>query len=682
MIPISQIPNAPNRGAGVTQIRSPRTSSVDTSVPRLPGVDIASAASQFKVPGKSPGIDDSHIRTEAAAGRAMGRAIGDVAQVAGGIHNQIVRAQEQGYMAEKELEFEQLHSEYSLGLSERGDPENYGEDWRKQGELLRASAVEGAPRGVRGELDTYLRRKILQSGNEFDVLGLKEVTGRGTYAGKELARSEYLKGNIEGGEQRLMQMVETGNILLPEALEMVKDLDEELSVQNVHRMIRGSAKETLKLLDEVDENDDYVNFIPDGEGKGGIGNHRPALQRTARREVENEQSDKYLTIVGDTSKGIYPTPEDVDNFVEIGDLTPGQGQALRDRFFGDREPPFNEAVYLSMDNMISQYNAKLDPTGERFTAISGALMEAHIPSLQSGELLERLKAKRDPLYSESELRAISRKEITLQTDEDALTPREALQISVETDRWIQENPKATTTELYDYMHTLRARPIRANNATLMQEGVKPLKGGRGGMRNISPEMRDKINERKPLSATGTNSGGNPVVDPTDLYATIYGKLEVSALNGFVPKDGAAYGITTGSPKEWANFLTGLAKLESDFQTNETGDSGRADIPGGSHGLFQLSKEDGPNYKLTKGDIPLEKLQDPAYNTDLAIAIAATLIRRDGVIAGRNGEAHTGMSAYWGPLRRGVNPLSAFDGMGDLKPSPEPHPNTASAALFP
>lgn len=158
---------------------------------------------------------------------------------------------------------------------------------------------------------------------------------------------------------------------------------------------------------------------------------------------------------------------------------------------------------------------------------------------------------------------------------------------------------------------------------------------------------------------GTQSKGEPLregeslgkdrVDPKRLRGYIGQQIAQSRLNGFVPKDGARYGITKGTPEEWSRFFTGLAKLESGFKNSTVGDVGK--FKGNSNGLFQLSPEDSRNHKLKDSEFTMGELRDPETNTKAAIAIAANLMLQDGVIArGKKGAAR-----YWGPLRRGKNP---------------------------
>jgi hypothetical protein len=153
----------------------------------------------------------------------------------------------------------------------------------------------------------------------------------------------------------------------------------------------------------------------------------------------------------------------------------------------------------------------------------------------------------------------------------------------------------------------------------------------------------------PKSRSQNGATGADRVDPKKLQSYIGKHVAESRLNGFVPKDGARYGITKGTPEEWSRFFTGLAKMESSFGKSTVGDVGK--FKGNSNGLFQLSPRDALNHKLKNTEFSKAELQDPETNTKAAIAIATNLMLQDGVIAsGKKGAAR-----YWGPLRRGKNP---------------------------
>lgn len=188
-------------------------------------------------------------------------------------------------------------------------------------------------------------------------------------------------------------------------------------------------------------------------------------------------------------------------------------------------------------------------------------------------------------------------------------------------------------------------------------------------------------DSKPMPGLGTsyssgtltrNSRGK--VNPTDLYSYIRNRVANSSLNGYVPRDGAKYGID-GTPDSWANYLTNLAGKESSFNTFTKGDIGRFG-GSGSNGLFQLSPNDALNYGLQKTPFTMQQLNDPYFNTDTAIKITESLVLRDGTIAGFNGNKYLGASAYWGPLRRDFTIKNNYSYAGFSKPAISIASNTA------
>lgn|SRR5215471_8122666 len=76
-----------------------------------------------------------------------------------------------------------------------------------------------------------------------------------------------------------------------------------------------------------------------------------------------------------------------------------------------------------------------------------------------------------------------------------------------------------------------------------------------------------------------------LVQPGYLYDYLRGQFADSGMVGYVPPDGADFGITNGSADEWARFGLAVAKQESDLNSR----SYNADDPGGSVGLFQFGQ---------------------------------------------------------------------------------------------
>ena len=147
--------------------------------------------------------------------------------------------------------------------------------------------------------------------------------------------------------------------------------------------------------------------------------------------------------------------------------------------------------------------------------------------------------------------------------------------------------------------------------------------------------------------SGQGSGGeipvgpNGKVSPADLKAYTEERIKNSKLNGYVPADGAKYGID-GSPKSWSNFFNKLAAAESGHSVNST----NLNDPGGSYGLFQVAPADGKRYGAnpTGQNWTTQQLRDPKVNTDTAIAIFEKNTMRSGRIESAGGKGAGGYFA--------------------------------------
>lgn len=147
--------------------------------------------------------------------------------------------------------------------------------------------------------------------------------------------------------------------------------------------------------------------------------------------------------------------------------------------------------------------------------------------------------------------------------------------------------------------------------------------------------------------SGQGSGGEiPVgstgkVSPSDLQSYTEDRIKSSKLNGYIPADGAKYGID-GSPKSWSNFFNKLAAAESGYSVNSTN---LAD-PGGSYGLFQVAPADGKRYGANPAgqNWTTQQLRDPKINTDTAIAIFERNTIKSGRIESAGGKGAGGYFA--------------------------------------
>lgn len=138
------------------------------------------------------------------------------------------------------------------------------------------------------------------------------------------------------------------------------------------------------------------------------------------------------------------------------------------------------------------------------------------------------------------------------------------------------------------------------------------------------------------------------INPPKFFYVATHKVANSPLNGFVPRDGAAYGITTGAPHEWARLFTALTKQESGMRVGRRAPDGSilrfASTPRGERsfgpGQFNIGE-----YGLKTWD----DVNNPARVIDAYINVADRFTRRgSGMI---RAPGNRGMNAYFGSIRR-------------------------------
>jgi len=394
-IPLSQIPNAPQRGAGVTQIRAPRQAPrVDTSVPRLQGAQ--ADASKFKVRGQSPGIDDSYIQNENRANQQISRAVAGVGQVLGGIHDEIVRARGSGYLSETELAIDAEISQHELGLNTRTDYENFGTSFQDRIKPVHEQFVKGAPANVRDRVDFLFRKQTQRAVHSFETRGVRGTIQKGAAAKEALAERDLGNGDLESYEKRINEGVAEGFFSPAQGAQMVKSAHGQYAVDAVVRSINLDPWEAVEALDAVDENGGYTNFedVPKAQRSG--------LQRAARMEAGRRQSEIYNDLLKDAHRGIFAESETLDGLVDAGRLTIGARLNYESNRSSLTPVKYDPMIFDEIARSIDRYDVSNDPQHEGENAILARINET-MPPFYAAKLQDRLTDAADGSYTPSQL---------------------------------------------------------------------------------------------------------------------------------------------------------------------------------------------------------------------------------------------------------------------------------------
>lgn len=176
----------------------------------------------------------------------------------------------------------------------------------------------------------------------------------------------------------------------------------------------------------------------------------------------------------------------------------------------------------------------------------------------------------------------------------------------------------------------------------------------------SPLYGNIANPETDNSSASLNTVPNTSIDTSNMsgafksqYGRAYQALEGSKFIGTVPKDGAKYGITTGSREEWAHMFTRLASVESSFNPNTAADiNGLRKGPLTSFGVYQMgtsqfNRHGGGNiYNPTDNTNSFVKYAESMYFTNTYKSGGQNVIGAQG----SNGN-WLGIAAGYGPLRK-------------------------------
>lgn len=152
----------------------------------------------------------------------------------------------------------------------------------------------------------------------------------------------------------------------------------------------------------------------------------------------------------------------------------------------------------------------------------------------------------------------------------------------------------------------------------------------------------------PAGGITVGPGAQGPVDKTSFYRAAVARFANSSLAGYVPPDGARFGITTGSAEEWARLATAVGLQESSLQAVPKPEiPGSPDERGRTAGLFQFGADDLKRYGVTGAVTdPNAQLEATARQWEGSIRQAG------GISVDEGGNKWGGAAAYFGSLRSG------------------------------
>jgi hypothetical protein len=147
------------------------------------------------------------------------------------------------------------------------------------------------------------------------------------------------------------------------------------------------------------------------------------------------------------------------------------------------------------------------------------------------------------------------------------------------------------------------------------------------------------------AATGgpaVKAGPGGAVDPNALFQSYVTKFKGSSLDGFVPKDGSEFGITKGTPEEWARLALATSMQESGLKANAA--------KGGLNQFDRTARSDDlANYGLRGRDV-----NDPDAQAQALVNQWTGSIPKDGYVTSPNSRGRLGAGRYFGSLIRDWN----------------------------
>lgn len=205
------------------------------------------------------------------------------------------------------------------------------------------------------------------------------------------------------------------------------------------------------------------------------------------------------------------------------------------------------------------------------------------------------------------------------------------------------------------------------------EGMQPSnKNEQSSTETVSAKNEPQQNKNEDKASAKLEKikvDANGKIDPVSFAKRAEQMIANSKLNGFVPADGAKFGIKTGSPKEWARFYTMLTQQESTMRVAKVNPDGtlqkfRTTLQGeasygpgqfniGEYGLKTWADVNDPEKVIQAYIKQADKYLTPVKPEEAYIQKKVP----PGSSWPPNYKGHTGISAYFGSVRDGGEKLA-------------------------
>lgn len=451
-IPTSQIPNIQRTDSTVLQ---------DPSAAALPHRALSQAAAQ--VGSKARQLQDFKQRKE--------------------------KAQFAGASASLDQNLNNAFDEYQIKMLKEGDETKWQDGWNEASNRVRSEFIEKSNLNGRQKAALGVQFEATNKGHTTTVK--KQTTVREIQRSKaqvlDAAESDLEAGNFDAFKKKIDMGIEA-NLISHKERRVILDKGEERSDHyEVSSLIETDPELALDLLT------DETKTGRDREFKNLSGPSRNSLIGAAKQAVVNQQVQLFNGMMLGVEKDELVHPDKVIQMAEEGKLSSGQAKSYINTYHSKVLPERDVNSYVDILTAINSYDAKSDPSTERFRDIMGSIYGQqkddvkHLRSMLESKLTpgtattgksykEGYKLLGDwfdsGVFGNTTMDPIEGGPLDQEAFEKA--QRSRLELVDELDRFIAENPNAGGVEVFDHLSAYTQRSRVGSGINIMTEDTFPI----------------------------------------------------------------------------------------------------------------------------------------------------------------------------------------------------------------
>lgn len=288
-----------------------------------------------------------------------------------------------------ELKMEEAYANFQTEMAKEGDEEKWRDMWNETwNETSSAIFSDDLAPVVKERLNVMMEQFKGRTDIQVQGMATKRAIQRAKAKTEMAVEKDLENGDLASAERKINEGL-AANLYDPEEAQKRKErAQSRIDYYEASRLIQDDPEDTYKLLSERTaggkQYKHFKNLQPDT---------RNSLMAHARREGGRLKAENYGALIRRTAND-KPVPIwEIEEMVELGEITSGQAGAYIREFHSAKLHPFDTSRMAQILRNIEAYDPSQDPFFEQFADIHGDILP--MPSRQATLLMNRLNQKQE-----------------------------------------------------------------------------------------------------------------------------------------------------------------------------------------------------------------------------------------------------------------------------------------------